>query len=329
MKTELKTSLSFKKTLLILSLLCLLLGALCLALGELLLPVSAALLAVIYVFDTTERRIFSYAVSAALILINIAGLIFGITLSLFSIQAVIIALLICLSFRNGASKSDSSYLLTLICVAFIVLEGLLLAMAEVGEYTVDAAVSFYANLFDQLRAVFVNISLDMYGEIFAKAGVKLTSDVLETMFDAQLGLIISYLVIAAFCIVGITMKLFTAFSAKLAQDNRAILSWRFVTSNVFAYFYIILLIASIFTTSASGVFALTVNNLYNIFMAIYAYVGFNFAIAFLSSRMRPMFAFLIICIALLTFFSFGISLLAMIGVIFTLRINNGPHPVEK
>ena len=128
--------------------------------------------------------------------------------------------------------------------------------------------------------------------------------------------------------VGFTMKIFTAISARLAEDNRHVLCWRFSTTNIFAYFYVALVFISMFTSSGTGVFALTVANLYNIFMIIYAYIGFNFALASLSVKMKPVVAFLLIIVAVSLLASFAVSLLSMLGVFFTLRNNGGPQPVE-
>jgi hypothetical protein len=70
--------------------------------------------------------------------------------------------------------------------------------------------------------------------------------------------------------------------------------------------------------SADSVVSVAVANLYNIFMVVFAYLGFNFAVQLLSTRRSKAFAYFIIVLALLMFSSFAIEILSLMGVFFTI-----------
>ena len=56
-------------------------------------------------------------------------------------------------------------------------------------------------------------------------------------------------------------------------------------------------------------------------MFVYFYVGFNIAVAFMARKRRPLFAFLIVLLAVIFFLSYAIELLAIIGAFFTIKAN--------
>ena len=318
MKTELKQSYSNKKTPLVLSLLCVVFGAICGLLGELLLPLPIAFLAALYLFDNSNRHTFSIVTSAIIVIINIVGLLFKISLSAFGPASIILAFLIYYAFSRKQSKSDASFLMTIICAAFSVVGYLLIAMNLQGEYTIDAALEFYTKLSDMLKESFTELMLEAY----KTAGIEITVEAVAKVYDTQISLIISYLLIIAFFIVGVSFKIFGLIVKKCTEDDREISSWRFFTSNVFAYFYVILVFISMFVINVDSVVAVAVLNLYYVFMAVYAYVGFNVAMAMLTKKMRPFVSFLLLALAVLVFSSIAFQILAVLGVLFTIRKNN-------
>ena len=137
---------------------------------------------------------------------------------------------------------------------------------------------------------------------------------LEFAFDTFINTIISYFIIAGFVISGISAKVFSGLSSLLAEDNTNIKNWRFMPTPVFAYFYLLVTVASIFVPMDSSVFSITVLNLSNIFMAIFAYVGFYYAVDFFAKRMRRGFATVITIVAILLLARFSLNLLSMLGM---------------
>lgn len=318
MKIELKKSHYYKNTPLILSFLCIISGALCGLLGEIALPLPVAFLASLYLFDNTNHRTVSVVTSSLLVVMNIAGLLLKLSLSAFGPAAIILAFIMYYAFSHKQSKADSSFVMTVICAVFSLLSYILLAMHLQGQYSIEAAMDFYSSLTSLLKESFVSLMLEAY----TAAGIAVAPELLTKIFEYQLNMIISYLLIAAFFIVGISFKIFSLIVRKCTEDKREITSWRFFTSNVFAYFYVLVAFASIFMVSLDGVISIAVLNLYNLFLVVYAYVGFNVAFAMLTKKFKPFVSFLLLIVTLLIFVSLGIQILAALGVLFTIRKNN-------
>lgn len=306
---------SQKNTLIKLSVICVILGVLSCVAGELLLPFIVGVLAAIYLFDNKEKKTFGLWVTVILIVLNAVAVFFGFTISFFGICAPILARMICSAFTRNQSKADTAYLMTLISAGFSVFSLVFLAMAYQQVYTIDAVLSFYGDLADYLREVFVATTLQIYSE----AGIQeINRELVVSVFNQQISLLISYVIIGAFAIVGISMKMFGFIASRYAEDNTPVLKWRFVTTNVYAYFYVILAFVSVFVNPAN-VLGASVLNLYNIFMVVFAYVGFNYALAMFRRRMKKVTSFILLSIITVVFITFAIQLLAFLGVIFTIR----------
>ncbi len=325
MRSELKKSLSNKKTLLILSFICVIIGAFACLLGEFVLPVLIGVLSALYLFDSKSGRVFSLAVSFVLLAINAAALVLGISVSFFSLSAIIISLIISNAFEKDHSKADAAYVSTIICAALSVVGSLLFAMIEMDSYTIDAAISYYKEMFDAIRVIFVDAMLEAY----AIYNINVKEEVILAVYDRQISMMISYMIIGGFINVGIGMKIFGAIVSYCAESKDYIKSWRFKTTTVYAYFYVILAIISVFLNSTDTVFAISVLNLYNIFMIVFAYVGFTSLLEILRKRMKPGVSLLILCGATVVFSTFAIQLLAAIGVLFGVKSSRIAPPTEQ
>ena len=306
-----------KATPIILFILSILSGALCFVFGEALLFLPIAFLAALYTFDNSIKRRFSIIASAIILILNIAGLLTGLTFSTFGASAITLAFVMHFAFKQKHQKSDAAFYMTIMAALFGLVSCALLAMRIEGSYTIDAVIDFYTKISSVLREKFISFSLEAY----TAAGIVIDSKLLGEIFDMQMNMIISYLFIAAFLIVGLSFKLFSFIVGK-ASGCDEIYSWRFFTTNLYAYFYAILTLATMFISSVDSVFAIAAFNLYYIFMAIYAYVGFNVVTQLLSKRVHPFISMILFLFALLIFSSLGIQLLAVVGVIFTIRKNN-------
>ena len=321
MKTNLKDSLSVNKTLLILSLITILLGAISCVLGELAIPLIVGVLSALYLFDTKSKHAFSIVVTVILVALNVAAFILNYSVSLVAPSSIILALIISSAFKKGQSKSDAAYIMTIFSAVFALVGYLLLAMKEQGAYTFEAAIEYYKQIVDELRPLFV----DSLSEIYASSGVEVEAELISTIFDRQIGMVISYLLIGGFIVSGIGMKIFSAIVRKCAADNTEINAWRFSASRVYAYFYVILVIASIFVTSSDSVFAVSILNLYNLFLIVFAYVGFNVALDIMKKRAKPVIATIMLIGVILLFASFAIQILAALGTLYSLR----RYPAEE
>jgi hypothetical protein len=155
--------------------------------------------------------------------------------------------------------------MTIVSAAFAVLGYLLLAMIQQNTYTLDAAIAYYIEIIDSLRPIFVNT---LY-EIYTSSGMPVQEELIVAVFDRQVGMIISYLLIGGFVVSGIGLKIFGAIVSRCSEDNTRIKNWRFTANKSYAYFYIILMLLSLFIGATDGIFAISVLNLYNIFSVIF------------------------------------------------------------
>lgn len=300
--------------LLISSILC---GALCFVFGEILLPLPIACLAALYTFDNSTNRRLSLIASIIIMIINIAGLLTGLTFSTFGASAITLAFVMYFAFKQKHQKSDAAFYMTIMAALFGLVSCVMLAMRISDNYTLDGVIEFYTKLSSTLRESFISLSLEAY----TSAGIIIDPKLLGEIYDLQMNMIISYLFIAAFLIVGLSFKLF-GFIVKIVSGNKEISSWRFFTTNLYAYFYVVLAIVTMFIKNANSMLGIATFNLYYIFMMIYAYIGFNVINELLSKRLRRAISTILLVFALLIFSSITIQLLAFVGVIFTIRKNN-------
>ena len=285
-------------------------------LGELVIALIIGVLSVIYLFDTKSKSVFSISVSIALMALNIASIMMNYAVSFFAPASIIIAWLISTAFKKNQSKSDIAFICTVIAAALSFGGYLLFAMKEQGVYTIDAAMEFYTAIIAEFREIFVEYTAELYA---ASGMPSVSTESIEAIFDMQLNMVISYLLIGGFIITGVGCKLFSAIASLISEDKKAIKSWRFVAPRAYAYFYVILIFASLFASKTDGIFAISVLNLYNVFLIVFAYIGFNVAIEIVKKRMHPRFSVLVLVISIILFASFATQILAALGVLFSVR----------
>lgn len=320
MKTELKTSLPSKKSLLLLTVIAVLSGALGCIIGEIILPVTIVALALIYCLES-ENRVFSYVSSLVLVGINAITLLFAISSFLYSVQAIALSLIISIAFKKSYDKANSAYIMTLLCAGLTVAGYSILAMILTKDYSLDGVVAFYNDVVNAIKTPFADASVEIYGPFFNMVGIEMTPEHAVQIFDYCISMIISYLFISAFAVVGISTKLFGIFYARLSGDKNSVKDWRFEVSPVYGFAYVIVVLLTLFAKDPSSVFSVVVNNLYNIFMVIFAYVGINVIANLLSRKINKFLSALIPIGACLLAGSFAVQLLAVVGVFFTVNKN--------
>ena len=306
-----------QKTLLILSFLAILSGALCILFNDFLLFLPIALLAGVFYFDKSKNHIFSIVTSALIVILNGVGIVLGLTYYLFAPTSIVLAFAITYAFANKQSKSDAAFLMAVICGIFSFISYIFLAMILQNDYSFDAAINFYTNLISTIKEYFVNLMLEAY----TASGIEITSELLAELFDTQINMIISYILIAGFITVGLSFKLFGLIIGKCSDNKEEIKAWRFKASNAVAYFYLILVFASVFLVSTNDLISVVVYNLYNVFLAVFAYVGFNVVKDMLKKKLSSVLASIILFGALMIFSTLAVQILAVSGVFHTIRTN--------
>ena len=165
-------------------------------------------------------------------------------------------------------------------------------------------------------------------DLYASSGMDVAGETVVALFNAQINMIISYLLIGGFIITGLSMKLFGSIVGKCSEDNTKIQNWRFSATRIYAYFYVALILASLFTTSTDSIFAISVLNLYNIFLVVFAYIGYKVMLEIIGRKMRPVYATIILIVVIILFSSIAAQILAALGVLFILR-RNTPKPEQN
>ena len=314
MNLILRENLSHKKIITILAVVSIILGALCCVLGDIILPFLVGVLAALYLFDDSEKRTASFGVSIVVVLLNFSAVYFLYLTSFFGPASIILARMLSRGFKNQKSKADTAYLMTIVVAGFTVISAIFLAMLLMDIYTFDAAVAFYTELVNVIKPTLYNETIALLSQI----GTQLSEEYVVAAINHQFNMIIAYVLIYSFLVVGISAKLFGAIVSRCMEDKESIRKWRFVTSNVYAYFYVILALAAVFV-GTTDVLSVSVLNLYCLFMHVFAYVGFNYAVALFGRKMKKVASFIIVSIALLISGTIGLQILAFLGVMFTIR----------
>jgi hypothetical protein len=325
MDIKLKSSLTNKKTLLILSLSSILLGLISVIVGDILVPLLVAVLAIMFLVDD-DRRVYVIITSSVLVIFNIVAVVLKIGFTLFAFESIALAVLLAVLFAKKNDKAESSLIMTAVCVAFTLINLVMLPMIELNTLDFGMVADYYLEMVGTLRITFVETAMEAYGQILASGGIEISESAVTEVYNHQITMAISYIVIICFAVVGIAMKLFTMLYTKIFEDTSPVIYWRFITTSVFAYFYIALMFISVFTSTSGGVLGITVGNLYNIFLIVYAYVGFNQAVAMLSVKVRPAVATIIVAVVTVVAMSFALQLLAVLGVLYTIRKNREAIP---
>ncbi|MBO5906799.1 MAG: hypothetical protein J6Q85_01415 [Clostridia bacterium] len=326
----LKENLNSTKTLAILSVLSLVFGVLSIFVSELLVSLSSALFAAVIVFENQTKRFFSIATASVLFVINIAVFFFVGLLSLCALETVLLACIIAAAVKLGFRKSTTSALLTL---AFTLLVGLTLLVYPMllnMSFTLETAKEFYASMLESVRADFVdgveNMLASMSYPTEEYADLFTTEDI-GMAFDSLVNSLVSIFVIIGFFVSGIALKAFCAVANAVGVSADSA-KWRFETTSLFAYFYMALFLFSSFIMLDSDALSLTVLNLADIFMFVYAYVGCRVLFNLIRTKKSLTFTVIVFVLGFVLLSSMAIQVLSLIGASSTVFKNKIPPEVN-
>lgn len=301
------------------SILALIFGAVSAILGELFVALAIAPLAALFVFERKEKRILSYIVSILLVAVNflIAG-----PLSVIGVEIVIVALIIAVAYARGMSKAECVLALTVVVSIMITLSLVFAAINETKVYTIESVISFYQNGFEAMKQEFVT----QISEVTSSMGdgtemLIYTAEDAAALFDRFANMLISVLVIISFALTGVILKVFSALMLRVSDEPDHIVSWRFVTSNIFAYFYLALFALYMFVAADTSVLAISIVNLYNVFMYVYAYFGFGYALGLISRGRSRGFGTVMLLLGCVMFSAVAFQILSLLGVFHTVTYN--------
>ena len=333
MKQNIKDTIGYSKTLVIISLLAVVFSALGALFGELLSAVSAGLLAAIFVFENKGKRIFSIACSALAVVIPFAV---GGWVSVIGVETVVLALTVYVCLVRGYKKTTCSGVITVEVIFFALLSLYLLGVKATGELSFNSIFEYYISVYEQIRSDFLSSMTETFAELEKiyssqiEAGQVALPTEAETaaVFDSLLDALVSAVVIFGFLVSGITLKVYSAVALAITDKPLSVVTWRFNTSNLFAIFYGVLYLVSIFMSSADGTVSLVIVNLHSIFLAVYSYVGFRTIYSSLRMKYSALvcWSFIIVGSILLlsmfgSMFVFIFDVLSIFGIMMTISSN--------
>jgi hypothetical protein len=316
MHQDLQKSANYTKNL---TLLCITLGLFglgCTILGYLFLPFAAATYASLLHYEKKTRRVFSYVLPVAVYTINV--LING----FFSLEGIIyvaVGALLYFFTLKDRSKREAVFYLTLTISVFIILSVFAVGFTMNDSLSFSALKAYYAGLYDAFKRGFISLmssvlTEDELGNIF----FLYTRENAEDVFHSLLLSLPSFVIILAFFLTGVTYKIFDMLRVRIFEIPRGTLQF-FVPTKFLSYSYVVVAILSLFSTKAADIFSLSILNVYNVLLVIFAYFGLKIAYAIVKTARGTTFATLLVIIALTMFTSFAISLLSFIGVFFAIN----------
>ncbi len=318
MKYKLRGNLNQIKILIWLSLFSLVFGALTVLVGDIFMPIYTGVLATLILFDKSSKRFLSAGISLSVIVLAV---VLGNYIPSVQFFSALIAVLIYCMFVGGKSKGECVGYSTAISTLMIIVSLVAVAFFAKGSFSKDAVVSFYTNVYGEIKNIFLENYFEMIKSLPAEVRVEAVSEEQITLLlNSFVMMVPSMLVIVAFIMTGISFKIFSTVASKIIDKPEQVFNWRFSTSSIFACFYIILMVLSIFARN-NDVFGLVVSNLYNVFLFVYAYIGFNFVRAIIMQRRSLMFSTLILIVLIFLMSGFALTVLSVLGVYFTIVKN--------
>ena len=322
MKFQLKGNLPYHKTINSLAAISVLVGTVLILFGEFVIPFYSALLASLFVFDKKKGKLTAVFVSVGVLAADTVFCIFTKQyIPVYNLEATAIAAVVAFAFCKNRTKTEAAVAATLVATVFLILSLGLSAMVSSESFTLEAVVGFYTDLIGSLKEELI-AGIQSFAVELPDGTLQylISEEQALLLFDSVLGNMLAYLIIIGFAVAGVTFKLFSAVALKLGNNEERILSSRFGTTNVFAYFYIILIFLKLFVDSSTTV-GLAVSNLYLVLMFVYAYIGFNYLHAIVSMRRSPIGSLVIMLFAILLFSNLAVTLLSMLGLFYTFGKN--------
>lgn len=285
-------------------------------LRELLLPAAAASLAALFVLENGRRRIFSVAVSLLIVATDV--LLCGFS-AYISAEILAISLIIAIFFIRG-TKAECSFWITLTFTLFTVLTMVLAAYVATKTLTLDSFLDYYIGMFKEVEKQFVE-SFSEYSAAFGIPADKATPAIASKLISSMASIIPSLVILAGFAVSGVALKLFTGILRLMCVEESAkeVASWRFSLPKAFYVSFWIVLACNFIVTliSSSGTFAIVVNNVYNVLLFVFAYLGLGVVVSFLTTlfkRRTP--AIVVTAGSLLLFGMLAIELISYFGASF-------------
>ena len=229
---------------------------------------SAGLLAALIHFECEKNNLIRII---APILIVVIDWIFNGLYSLSGSLIVVSALMIFLVYEQGWAKFESSMAMSLIAAGII---ALIFIVAGIKNDQGLPVREFYQNFYENFKSEYLNYYNQVYVPMYEEMGVEpISAENIIYALDYMVGMLVSILFIAGFALVGVATKVYSFILEKLGTNKEKLRGWRLSPSSIFAYFYAILGLFSMFLSTELTTFNLSIFNLETIFMVVFWYMG--------------------------------------------------------
>ena len=292
----------------------------CILLGYIFLPLATAFYAALLIYENNAKRILSYVIPIIMFTIN-----FFIR-SAFSFEAITyVALGVFLYYaaKKKWSKSESAVWMTAITLVFFILSAIFIAFELTGDFSALALRQFYSNLYLNFEKLVINTLTSLVKSTEEGNTVFVFSDYQASItFKEIMILVIPLSILIAFALVGLTFKIFIAFTVKHSNEECEIGAWFFGASNIVSYFYVAIVLLGFISPADGSIFAHSLSTLIMIFSVVFAYIAVRFIYNYLLSRGRSRFFSALIIIVGFAILSMDIiSILSYIGVFLNIITN--------
>ena len=323
MYRNLKENRSYTKTLLVFGILYFVFSAGSVLLSDILLPVSASIISLFFLFDKSKVKWQSLVLGVfVLVLISLLSLASGV----IALTSILCGLILFFGYCKGLNKAELSLYLTVLYALCTSVGLFFIGAKEVGSFVFADVLKYYNDLFDGFVTTFLEqmkqslATASQYGQELAFEETEYL-EMIEQALRSILKMFLALIVVVAFFYAGLQIKLFTFLANKYEQEPRSRQTWHFALSNLFAYFYVLLAILTPFFGSGDTVFGMAISNLNYIFLFVFAYVGFNYALFFTSRMRKKALARIILFAILITSSMLALQLLSFLGVFITTMHN--------
>lgn len=324
MQPQLKASVKPKSF----SLLMTLSAALCtlavLFVSDIFLPVAAGVYAVFFLYDR-NKVLPGLLFAAAVILSAFLGVSSVLTILALFFSGALCAVL----YRAGTDKSFAVLCLSALYLLYLFASLYALAAVSLGSAASEAVFGYYSDAIETMREQFVETITSLTTALTDGTAVFLmTAEQAEELFLSMTRLIFAFFAILAFCMTGILYKVFSRIAVSLDAEPIRLVRYRFEPSPVFAGFYAVLFLLSLFLSGAEGSLAIALDNLFYIFMAVFAYIGIRFGFFVLARARRRGFGIVLLIFFLLFANLMAFELFSFFGVFYTFMSRRHPPHAE-
>lgn len=323
---ELKSSHSYAKVMFILSVATLLFGLGYCLFGELLLPFAISSLAALFVFEKPSKRFLSYLIPPIPVIIAVS--LYG-TFALITVQYIFYALILALVYRFSKTKATAAFYLTFLIALFTVASLYISGAIAAESFLPKAVTDYYSDGYTELKARLVAY-LSEYTVTANDGSIQkpVSAEAAGEIIDMASELAVSFVGILAFLIAGISIKLFKALILHFSKNGILKSFSHFLPSNTAAYVYVVVSILSIFV-GTSDVIDLTILNLAQILMCVFAYMGFQYVLMLGKITGRKTTVILGLIAAILLLNTLALQILSYLGAWITIGTNKSLRSVDE